>query len=210
MQFSDKEIPFLYILIERDDSGIWMGLCHKFTDTQRCLPYSTSHPKQCIKNIPFVMARHICTIVENNSVKNTHLRDLKENFRIYGYPKKVVEIGIQKALKIPQTKLRQPKKIENNNNLSFISTFNPNNPKIFDLVKSSVNTLVENNVNGFKNIRLIHVKRQPLNLKRILTNSLFTNKTAGVFKCSDSRCLCCQQLLLGISYTLKTLVNDSF
>ena len=46
----------------------------------------------------------------------------------------------------------------NNNNLTFVSTFNTNNPKIFDLVKSGLNTLVENNVNGFKNIRLIHCK----------------------------------------------------
>ena len=85
---------------------------------------------------------------------------------------------------IPQTKLLQPKTTENNNNLTSISTFNPNNPKIFDLLKSGVNTLVENNVNGFKNIRLIHAKRRPPNLTRILTNSLFTKKTAGVFKYS--------------------------
>ena len=122
------------------------------------------------------MARRICTIVENNILKNKHLRELKENFRTYGYPEKVVEIGIQKALKIPQTELYQPKTTENNNNLTFLSTFNPNNPKIFKLVKSGVNKLVENNVNGFKYIRLIHAKRQPPNLKRILTNSFFTNK----------------------------------
>ena len=54
--------------------------------------------------------------------------------------------------------LRQPKTIENNNNLTVTSTFNPNNRKIFDLVKSGVNTLFENNVNGFKNTRLIHTK----------------------------------------------------
>ena len=71
------------------------------------------------------------------------------------------------------------------------------------MVKSGVNTLVENNVNGFKKIKLIHAKRQPLNRKRIIRNCLFTDKTADVFKCSDSRCLCCQQLLLGISYTFK-------
>ena len=88
---------------------------------------------------------------------------------------------------ILQTKLLQPKTTENNNNLTSISTFNPNNPKIFDLLKSGVNTLVENNVNGFKNIRLIHAKRRPPNLKRILTNSLFTKKTAGVFKYSDTQ-----------------------
>ena len=167
MEFTDKEIPFLDILIKRDNSVIWMDLYHKPTDTQRCLPYSTIHPKHCLKNIPFVVARRICTIVEHNSLKNKHLRELKENFRTYGYPEKVVETGMQKALKIPQTELRQPKTIENNNNLTFISTFNQNNPKIFDLIKSGVNTLVENNVNGFKNIRLIHAKRQPPNLKRI-------------------------------------------
>ena len=154
--------------------------------------------KTLLKNVSFVIAKH--------------LRELNEIFRTCDYPKKIVEIGIQKVLKIPQMELRQPKPIENNSNLTFISTFNPNNPKIFDLVKSGVNTLVENNVNGFKNIRLIHAKRQPPNLKRIFTNSLFANKTAGVFKCempiiqmpvADSRCLCCQQLLLVISYTFK-------
>ena len=68
------------------------------------------------------MARRICTIVENNSLKNKHLRELKKNFRTYGYPEKVVEIGIQKALKISQTELRQPKTIENDNNLTLITT----------------------------------------------------------------------------------------
>ena len=92
------------------------------------------------------MARRICAVAENNSVKNKHLRELKECFGIYGCPEKVVKIGTPKALKIPQTELRQRKTIENNNNLTFISTFKPNNSKIFDLIKSGVNTLVT----GFK------------------------------------------------------------
>ena len=125
-----------------------------------------------------------------------------QNFRTYGYSEKVVETGIQNALRIPQTELRQPKTNENNNNLTFISTFNPNNPKIFDLVRSGVNTLVENNVNGFKNSRVI--------LKEILTSFLFTNKTAGVFKCSHSRCPCCQQILLETSYTFKNVGKQFF
>ena len=70
--------------------------------------------------------------------------------------------------------------------LTRVPTQYPNNPKIFDLVKSGVNTPAENNINGFKNIRLIQAKRQPPNLQRIFTNSLFTNKTAGIFKCSEN------------------------
>ena len=99
--------------------------------------------------------------------------------------------------------LCQPKTIENNYNLNFITAFNQNNTKILDLEKSGVNALVKNNLNKFKNIRSIHAKRQPSNLKRILTNSLFTNKTAGICKCSDITCLCCLQFLLEISYTFK-------
>ena len=107
----------------------------------------------------------MCTVIEYNSLKNKHLRELKKNFRTYGYPEKVVEIGIQKGLKIPQTELRQLKTIVDNINLTFTTTFNPNNPKIFGLIKSGLNTLVENKVNGFKNIRLIYAKRQPPDLK---------------------------------------------
>ena len=76
-------------------------------------------------------------------------------------------------------------------------------------MKFGANTLVENNVNGFKNIRLTHVK-QPPNLKRILTNILFTNKIVGVFKCSDSRCLCCQQLLLETSHAFENVGKQFF
>ena len=161
--------------------------------------------KHCLKNIPFVMAKRFCAKEENNSFKkNKHLRELKENFRICGYPEKVVEIGIQKALKIYQTELRQAKTIENND-LTFISIFNPNNPKIFGLLKSGVNTLVKNNVNCFKNIKLIHAKLHPPNLKRTFTITSLISKTAVVFKCSDSRCLCCQQLLLESFYSFKNV-----
>ena len=210
MNFSEKEIPFPDILIRRGNSGISLDLHYIPRETQQCLPYSKSHPKHCLKNIPFIMARRICTTVENNSLRSKHLRGLKENFRSYGYPEKVVEIGMQNTLKIPQTELSQPKIAENNNNLTLISTFSPKNPKIFDLVKSGVNTLIENNVNDFKSIRLVHAKRQPPNLKRILANSLFTNKRAGAFKCSDSRCLCCHQLLLEISFTFKDVGKQFF
>ena len=97
------------------------------------------------------MARRILTVIVNNAVKNKYIRDLKENFRTYGHPEKIAEIGIQKALKIPQpTALRQPKTIEKNSNLAFICTFNPNSPKLVNLIKSGVNTLAENGVNGIK------------------------------------------------------------
>ena len=141
MEFSDKRISFLDILTKRDNSGTWTDLCHKPTDTQQCLPYSTIHPKFCLKNIykTFVMIRCICAEVENNFHKYFQSKNLR--------------------------------------NIWF--------------VKSGVNTLAKNNVNCCKNIRLINAKGKPQNLDKILTNTLFKIKTAGVFKCPNSRCLCC-------------------
>ena len=56
-----------------------MDLYHKPTDSQRCLPYLTSHPKDGLKNILSVMDRWICTVVENNSLKRA-----KEEFHNLG------------------------------------------------------------------------------------------------------------------------------
>ena len=46
-----------------------MDFYHKPTDTQRCLPFTSSHPKHCKRNIPFCLAQRICTIAENNTEK---------------------------------------------------------------------------------------------------------------------------------------------
>ena len=76
------------------------------------------------------MARRILAIGVNNAVKSKHLRQLKENFRTYGYPEKIVEIGIQKALKISQpTPLCQPKTIEKKQQFSLHLYFQPKQPK---------------------------------------------------------------------------------
>ena len=71
----------------------------------------------------------------------------------------------------------------------FRKRFQPKQPKKTYFVKSGVNTQPGKKLNGFTKMMLIHAKRQPPNLKRLLTHSSVTNKTAGVFKCSDNRCL---------------------
>ena len=47
------------------------------------------------------MAKRLCTIVENNSLKKKEVKRAKGEFQYLLYHEKVVEIGIQKALKIP-------------------------------------------------------------------------------------------------------------
>ena len=118
-------------------------------------------PKQ--KKHPFCLARRICTIAENNTVKLKNLENLKSNLSKYHYPN---SLGFQKAPSIQQKDLGKLKKPSNENILPFITTFNPNNPNIYSTIKSSVICLENNNVSRFHNIKLIQSKRQPPNLKK--------------------------------------------
>ena len=83
MEYSKDSIHFLYILTKRSNDKIWMDIYYKPTDTHRCLPFSSNHPKHCKKNIPFTLARRICTIVENTEAKMKHLENLKMNLSKY-------------------------------------------------------------------------------------------------------------------------------
>ena len=209
MEYSKEAIPFLDILIKRDNEKIWMDIYYKPTDTHRCLPFSSNHPNHCKKNIPFTLARRICTIVENNETKMKHLENLKDNLKKYQYPEDLIESGIKKASNIPLQELRTPKTRSNENSLPFITTFNPNNPNFYGMIEKSVECLKRNKVDGFENLKLIKSKRQAPSLKRILTKAEFSQKQIGVYKCLDKRCECCASLLLSDSYTFKN-INKTF
>ena len=138
MEYSKDQIPVLDILLKRNEKGIWMDLCQKPTDTQRCLPLTSSHPNHCKGNISFCLAWRVCTIAENNPEKLKNLENLQSNLSEYHHPDSLIKHGFRKALSIPQKDLRKPKKPSNENILPFITTFNPNNPNIYSTIKSSV------------------------------------------------------------------------
>ena len=205
LEMDNQSIPFLDILIKRNSEKIWMDLYHKPTDTRRCVEFSSCHPNHCKRNIPFSLARRIHVICEDDTEKNRHLIELRENLTKQGYPRELIENAFRRAESIPKEDLRKPKIKEDNKNLvPFITTHNPNNPQVFSKVKAALNTLVSNETKGFhKDLKLIQSKRQGNNLKKILTKAEFTSKVQGVHKCGNKRCECCNCLLLGDSYTFK-------
>ena len=176
-------MQFLDILIKRNENGIWMHLYHKPTDTQRCLPFTSSQSNHYKRNIPFCLAQRICTIAENNAEKLKNLENLKTTLSKHHYPDSLIKQGFQKALSIPQKHLRKPKKPSKENLLPFITTFNSNNPNTYSTIKSSVNCLKNNNVSAFHNIKLIQSKRQSPNLRKLLTKAEFGELLSGMFNC---------------------------
>ena len=98
MEYSKYQIPFLEILIKTNENSIWMDLYHKPTDTQRCLPFISSYPNHCKRNILFCLAGRICTIAENNAEKLKNLKNLKSNLSKYHYLDSLIKQGFQRAL----------------------------------------------------------------------------------------------------------------
>ena len=56
----------------------------------------------------------------------------------YQYLKQLTEFSINKALSIPLQELCTPKAISNDNSLPFITTYNPNNPNLYEMLDKSV------------------------------------------------------------------------
>ena len=77
---------------------------------------------------------------------------------------------------IPLQELRTPKIISNDNSLPFITTYNPNNPKAYEMIGKSIECLKRNKVDGFENLTVIKSKRQAPNLQKILTKAEFSQK----------------------------------
>ena len=71
----------------------------------------------------------------------------------YQYLKQLTEFSINKALSIPLQELRSPKTISNDNSLPFITTYNPNNSNVNEMINKSVECLKRNKVDDFENLR---------------------------------------------------------
>ena len=139
---------------------------------------SSNHRNHCKKNIPYILARPICTVVENTEAKTKHFENFKMNLSKHQYPKQLIEFGINKALSIPLQELRTPKTISYDNNLPFIATYNPNNPNVYEIIDKLVECLKQNKVDNFENLRVTKSKRQAPNLKKILTKAESSQKTS--------------------------------
>ena len=75
-ELSSKETPFLDFCIHIENTEIKTDIYHKDTDTFNYLDFRSCHPRHCKENIPFNMARRICTIVLDHIIKKQRLNEL--------------------------------------------------------------------------------------------------------------------------------------
>ena len=80
----------------------------------------------------------------------------------------------------------------NKNTITYVSTFNPRNPKIFEDLRRDIDILKRDNLmkNVLENYKIVKSKRQPTNLKRIFTKAKFEDDVtpAKVTRCNRLTC----------------------
>lgn len=209
METDEKQLPFLDILIKNDNNNIITDLYSKETDTHQYLNFRSCHPSHTKRNIPFSLARRICTIVINPELRILRLKELKTYLLRQDYPENLIDSAIRRATIIPVTELRRTKnKQSTSNDIPFVITHNPRNHNVHNSARKYLPILHQspNLKELIPESSIINSRRQSPNLKRLLTKSKFESEETEfkVTKCGDKRCGTCPYIDEGNSITFKS------
>ena len=125
--------------------------------TQNDISHLRQTTHDFVTNIPFSLARRICTIVENENVKEKRLKELKKTLIEEKYPKSLIEASILRAKETPSEILSQPKTAKNENIFPFTIACNSNNPNVFPIIKQSFDNLTFFRQRNLLNLRAKHL-----------------------------------------------------
>ena len=97
MEKCQTRLSFLDIMTSKSGTKIWMDIYNKPAYSKRHVPFRSNHPRHCLTNILFSFARRICTIVENENVKEKRFKELKKKLLERKYPNSLIEAGTLSA-----------------------------------------------------------------------------------------------------------------
>ena len=144
-------------------------------------------------------------IVSDQEKQKLRLNELENILIGKHYPKPLIKDAIRKAIESH----KQPKKkipFLKQRVIPFVTTYNPNNPNMYFRTKTLLNTGTNTRMREINsNFRLLNSKRQPPNLKKILTRARFSTSTEnpGSSKCNTPRCGTCPLIVTDTSYTFN-------
>ena len=183
--------------------------CHNF------VPWHSCHPHGTKKNIPYALALRIQTICDRQADRDRRFSFLKAHLMKLGYPLPLITDAIIQAKARDRADLRKEASKDvttdqdNHSVLPFVHTHNPKNPHIFPRISECMKILNESlKMKAIMDRNtLVPSRRQPPNLKLLLTKSNFTLKTKQpeVTKCNDTRhnCQCCDNIIEGTNIEME-------
>ena len=203
-EYSSGEQAFLDVMVRNKNGHIETDIYYKETDSKQYLLFNSCHPRHTKTSIPFCLARRIKTIVSDDDMLAKRFDELEKFLIKQNYPHNIIKIGIQKAMALNRQTLRIIKDKVQQDIIPFVSTYNPKNPEVFNIINQNLPILYEDRhmKDLYSKYTFIKSKRQPKNLKKLLTKARFdsTTITPEVKKCNGKKCGLCIHLIEGNSF----------
>ena len=126
-----KEISFLDTLCCIENRKIKVDLYKKETDKNQYLLLNSCHPSSVTSNIPFSLSLRIVRICTSYEDRKKRLNELKQSLKERGYPDRVIDPAVERALKIPRDQaLKKVIKNKNSKRPVFAVKYDPRLPLI--------------------------------------------------------------------------------
>ena len=120
-------LPFLDVKAWVKEARILTDIYSKPTDTFNYLPFCSSHPRHCARNIPYSLARRIRGIVSDENLAKIRVNEMKNRLISKGYPINIIEQGIKKAWELSREEIIEGNNCPETNNTNpvyFVTTHN--------------------------------------------------------------------------------------
>ena len=88
IKHSTKQQAFLNILVKKNNDILTTDINYKATDCIQYLDFTSNHLRHIKKNIPYNLARRMCTIVDDEETTDKTLEQLSQILTKQGYPEK--------------------------------------------------------------------------------------------------------------------------
>ena len=139
---SSRFLPFLDTLVTIRDGQIETDLYRKPTDRCQYLLPSSCHPSHVTKNIPYSLALRLVRICSQSTDLHKRLNELKSLLYSRGYPSKVIENAVTRALAVPRSQALQEISKQPQNRVVFATEYHPALPSYSDILKKSWKIMV--------------------------------------------------------------------
>ena len=131
------------LLVKKQGFKIETDIYLKPNDSKQDLLFNSCHPKYIRTSMPYSLARRIRSIVTNEDTLQVRLNELRLALKHQNYPVNVIEKGIDKAMKFRKQELRIIREKADKDIITYVSTFNPKNPELFNSIRENLTVLQE-------------------------------------------------------------------
>lgn len=206
LNFSEREIEFLDLLITHDNHTFITSTFFKKVDANSYLDFNSGHFHKWKQNVPFGQFRRVRKNCTSDTTFKEQAEVISKRFLDKGYPKGLINNARKKAEVLSQEQCLTTKQRDtglNYERVNFITTFNRSHAKIQQVFSKHWHILKKDPY--LRDILPANPQityKRPPTLKTILAPSKLRrhrmsankDKTKGVFRCKHKKCLCCSEI----------------